>query len=173
MTDNAGYRPTDDSALRWEDDHCTKCGERDNVCKCARTSNLGSLREYAWQALSASNAEFYTSCADEIERLGASLKAVYKLAGGHANECQCRQCEIFEFLEPIVGNTSPRGALRRSQDHTAIQTKLNEATKLLRELKGVFAGDAAPHWVNQIETTMMRGQWLDQIDAVLGAVGKT
>ena len=39
MTDNAGYRPTDDSALRWEDDHCTKCGERDNVCKCARTSN--------------------------------------------------------------------------------------------------------------------------------------
>lgn len=30
MTDNAGYRPTDDSALRWEDDHCTKCGERDD-----------------------------------------------------------------------------------------------------------------------------------------------
>lgn len=43
MTDNAGYRPTDDSALRWEDDHCTKCGERDNVCKCARTSNERSL----------------------------------------------------------------------------------------------------------------------------------
>lgn len=62
-------------------------------------------------------------------------------------------------------------ALRRSQDHTAIQTKLNNATKLLRELKGVLAGDAAPHWVNQIETTMMRGLWLDQIDAVLGPTG--
>lgn len=62
-------------------------------------------------------------------------------------------------------------ALRRSQDHTAIQTKLNDATKLLRELKGVFAGDAAPHWVNQMETTMMRAQWLDQIDAVLGPTG--
>lgn len=47
MTDNAGYRPTDDSALRWEDDHCTKCGERDNVCKCARTSKTESNRDKA------------------------------------------------------------------------------------------------------------------------------
>lgn len=67
-----------------------------------------------------------------------------------------------DFIEQAVN------ALRRSQDHTAIQTKLNDATKLLREIKGVFAGDAAPHWVNQIETTMMRGLWLDQIDAMLG-----
>lgn len=42
----------------------------------------------------------------EIERLRAALQAVYKLSGGHATECQCGQCEIFEFLEPIVGNTS-------------------------------------------------------------------
>lgn len=34
MTDNAGYRPTDDSALRWEDCHCVKCGEPDKQCKC-------------------------------------------------------------------------------------------------------------------------------------------
>lgn len=47
------------------------------------------------------------SLLDEIERLRAALATVYKLAGGHATECQCRQCEIFEFLEPIVGNASP------------------------------------------------------------------
>jgi hypothetical protein len=29
MTDNAGYRPTDDSALRWEDNYCIKCGCHD------------------------------------------------------------------------------------------------------------------------------------------------
>lgn len=34
MTDNAGYRPTDDSALRWEDCHCTKCGQPDKKCEC-------------------------------------------------------------------------------------------------------------------------------------------
>lgn len=38
------------------------------------------------------------------------LKTIYRLAGGHSAECQCRQCEIFELLEPIVGNTSPRSA---------------------------------------------------------------
>jgi hypothetical protein len=34
MTDNAGYRPTDDSALRWEDCHCVKCGQPDKKCEC-------------------------------------------------------------------------------------------------------------------------------------------
>lgn len=30
MTDNAGYRPTDDSALRWEDNaYCDACGHHD------------------------------------------------------------------------------------------------------------------------------------------------
>ena len=38
-------------------------------------------------------------------------------AGGHPTECQCRQCEIFELLEPIVGNTS-RGAVEPSGPHT-------------------------------------------------------
>jgi hypothetical protein len=52
MTDFAGYRPKDDSALRWEDFHCTTCGHHDryhfadgqgsivcragNGCKCTR-----------------------------------------------------------------------------------------------------------------------------------------
>lgn len=36
MTDYAGYRPDDDSALRWEDCHCTKCGERDRSCTCQK-----------------------------------------------------------------------------------------------------------------------------------------
>jgi hypothetical protein len=40
MTDNAGYRPTDDSALRWEDTHCTKCGERDRACICPKPTAL-------------------------------------------------------------------------------------------------------------------------------------
>jgi hypothetical protein len=74
--------------------------------------------------------------------------------------------EMKELLEQAVN------ALRRSQDHTAIQNKLNAAMDLLRDLKGVFAGDAAPHWVQQYETTMIRGQWLDRIDAVLPAQGK-
>lgn len=37
MPDNAGYRPTDDSALRWEDCHCANCGERDKECTCKPT----------------------------------------------------------------------------------------------------------------------------------------
>lgn len=51
MTDNAGYRPTDDSAQRWEDNYCQGCGHHDryhfrrgdgkvfcrwdNLCACA------------------------------------------------------------------------------------------------------------------------------------------
>lgn len=29
MSDNAGYRPHDESALRWEDVHCDGCGHHD------------------------------------------------------------------------------------------------------------------------------------------------
>lgn len=29
MTDNAGYRPTNDSAPRWEDNYCDKCNHHD------------------------------------------------------------------------------------------------------------------------------------------------
>lgn len=29
MTDEAGYRPTDDSAMRWEDYYCAICGHHD------------------------------------------------------------------------------------------------------------------------------------------------
>lgn len=43
----------------------------------------------------------------EAERLRAALKTVHKMAGGHAIECQCERCQIFEFLEPIVGNSAP------------------------------------------------------------------
>jgi hypothetical protein len=44
----------------------------------------------------------------EGERLHKALESVQNLASGHPVECECRQCEIFELLEPIVGNSSPR-----------------------------------------------------------------
>jgi len=46
---------------------------------------------------------------------------------------------------------------------------LTARDELLLELKGVFAGEAAPHWVNKFDTTCMRGHWLDRIDNLLGA----
>jgi hypothetical protein len=47
------------------------------------------------------------------------------------------------------------------------RTKLELAIELLTELKTVFAGNAAPHWVNRMETTMTRGRFLDHIDYLL------
>lgn len=51
----------------------------------------------------------------------------------------------------------------------ALRAALTARDELLLELKGVFAGEAAPHWVNKFDTTCMRGHWLDRIDNLLGA----
>lgn len=47
---------------------------------------------------------------------------------------------------------------------------LTASGELLRDIKTVFAGDAAPHWVNHWETTTMRGHYLDRIDSALGNI---
>jgi hypothetical protein len=81
--------------------------------------------------------ETVRSQAATIERLRnttAVLKTVYRLAGGHSIECQCRQCEIFELLEPIVGNTSQRNA----DETPALPTQMlldavNRLTEVLHE----------------------------------------
>jgi len=44
------------------------------------------------------------------------------------------------------------------------------AEGLLREIKAVFAGEALPHWQQNMDTTLMRGHWLDRIDACLAQV---
>ena len=52
----------------------------------------------------------------------------------------------------------------------AVEDARSSATardELLRELKNVFAGEAAPHWINSFQTTCMRGEWLDRIDLML------
>ena len=51
-------------------------------------------------------------------------------------------------------------------------TERGQLLQLLRDIKSVFAGDAAPNWVNRYETTALRGHYLDRIDMVLGLVGK-
>lgn len=49
--------------------------------------------------------------------------------------------------------------------------KLQGMSELLSDIKNVFAGDAAPNWVNRYETTMLRGHYLDRIDWALGLAG--
>lgn len=71
----------------------------------------------------------------DSEGLRAALKTVYKLAGGHATECQCRQCEIFEFLEPIVGNAS----LALSGDSPAAQKAPSKQRVQTADIEACFA----------------------------------
>ncbi len=54
----------------------------------------------------------------------------------------------------------------------SLRLQLTARDELLRDIKGVFAGDAVPHWVNSMDTTLMRGHYLDRIDAIL-AKGET
>lgn len=115
-----------------------------------------------------------------FEAACSSLGEIAKEAGVPEEHADDGPEAILDAIRALKQRVSPEVLeLRRLQAATnealiaeqlnteRLSQQLTARDELLRDIKNVFAGDAAPHWVNECETTLMRGHFLDRIDGVL------